>query len=751
MKRLIFLLLLFGCSDDTAEVGIKQPENVGSEKDAEPIISGPMDGMPSLPDVILPDLEVLQQDSQLPGMAAPDASPPDAFVEPCDIVTTSEPEQYCFCHPQCCTRQQWYCPPNANREVEAIRITLDICGPDRIPCDFQQDEGCPPPEIIDRTGCFVTSECPPGSDSDSIEWFDCEPEPGVRGRQKVLCSKGFLLHGPCEPCVDEKCDLIDNDCDDRIDEGLFPCEGECGEGKGICLEGEIINCNVPEPQEEICDFEDNDCDGLEDEGQRNACDLCGQIPDEDCDDIDNDCDGLVDEGLVRECETICELGIERCIAGQWVSCSARQPIDEVCDGLDNDCDGRPDEQLECLCTQDQVGVLVPCAEPPLVCGEGFKTCECLDVDCLQLQMSECKALCFYAEGFIPGQNCNPFIGRPVAIEQCNNFDEDCDVAVDEGVSRPCYSGPAETLDIGICRAGTQTCFQGQFGGADPGGVWVVDICEDEIVPQEEVCNGADDDCDGEVDYGEEIRDTDILLIVDASGSMSEEIRAVLVALSRFAQHFSAEEAIQWGLIAGPFSEDNPHTGLLGEELKIISDISPFQDFLARFIALDPEDFDGGEEMLIDAVFLSMRNLNPAGVDLNNREWQLGEFSTPPLEQFVINWRPNTDRIVIVFTDEDEQTYLRPPVGVPELVAAVRGAPNTVVHTFALPFYGWDEIARDCGGEAFDLTSNAVQMYNDLMSILDEVCLPREEEEQGAFIIFRGNYVYASYPYELICY
>mgnify|MGYP001434500613 CR=1 FL=1 len=155
MKRLIFLLLLFGCSDDTAVVGIKQPASAGSKTDAEPIILGPASGMPSPADVGLPDLEVLQQDAQLQDLSVPDASPPDAFVEPCDVVTTSEPEQYCFCHPQCCTRQQWYCPPNANREVEAIRITLDICGPDRVPCDFQQDENCPPPEIIDRTGCFV--------------------------------------------------------------------------------------------------------------------------------------------------------------------------------------------------------------------------------------------------------------------------------------------------------------------------------------------------------------------------------------------------------------------------------------------------------------------------------------------------------------------------------------------------------------------------------------------------------------------
>ena len=42
-----------------------------------------------------------------------------------------------------------------------------------------------------------------------------------------------------------------------------------------------------------------------------------------------------------------------------------------------------------------------------------------------------------------------------------------------------------------------------------------------------------------------------------------------------------------------------------------------------------------------------------------------------------------------------------------------------------------------GGERFLLTSNANDMYNDLMSIIDEACLPRQEEEQGAF--FFGEY------------
>ena len=62
------------------------------------------------------------------------------------------------------------------------------------------------------------------------------------------------------------------------------------------------------------------------------------------------------------------------------------------------------------------------------------------------------------------------------------------------------------------------------------------------------------------------------------------------------------------------------------------------------------------------------------------------------------------------------------------------------------------MAADAGGEAFGLTNNSAQMYNDLMSIIDAACLPREGEEQGAmFYRYRQQYIYASYPHEMVCY
>ncbi len=55
----------------------------------------------------------------------------------------------------------------------------------------------------------------------------------------------------------------------------------------------------------------------------------------------------------------------------------------------------------------------------------------------------------------------------------------------------CYTGPAGTVGVGICRAGTRTC--------GPSGTW--GICVGVVLPQPEIANGIDDDCDGVIDNG----------------------------------------------------------------------------------------------------------------------------------------------------------------------------------------------------------------------------------------------------------
>jgi len=83
---------------------------------------------------------------------------------------------------------------------------------------------------------------------------------------------------------------------------------------------------------------------------------------------------------------------------------------------------------------------------------------------------------------------NPNI-HPGAVEVCNALDDNCDGTIDN-FAESCYTGPAGTLNVGICKAGSRTCTNG---------VW--SSCTGDVKPTSEVCNGLDDDCDGYVDDG----------------------------------------------------------------------------------------------------------------------------------------------------------------------------------------------------------------------------------------------------------
>ena len=631
---------------------------------------------------------------------------PDMYVDPCENSTSSS-DNFCECHPICCQTQRWYCPPSG-LGVNALDVVMNICDENLVPCDRATNLNCPPSELISQGDCRSILECPPNLTNDITITVRCEIE-GVEGTQRILCSKGNIEYGECITCT---------------------------------------------PSEERCNYADDDCDGLIDENQRNACDQCGPLPEEICNGVDDDCDDSTDEELVRECVTPCERGIETCQGGNWISCTARQPVDEACDGEDNDCDNQVDEQLNCLCDVEDVGNLQPCTEPPLRCGQGFKMCDCVDSDCTELQMTDCKAFCFYFPD--PQVECDPLAGMALAREECNAFDEDCDQALDENLVQDCYTADPNTLGVGVCTPGTAYCNLGAWG-SDKDGQFRAGLCDGEITPSPEVCDGADNDCDGEIDYGEEIRDTDILFIVDWSGSMDDEIAAVKVALNQFAQQFAAEEALQWGLIVGPRSAPPPNDDI--ELLLKVSDIAPFEDFLRAFAALGSEGMDTSSEMLRDATYLSIRNISAtADFDIAQSQWRADIASLPEKDNFSITWRPEAERIIILFSDEEPQSWLDPAISDEDLITALRGALSLKFYSFVDRGWSgnrWDDIILAGNGARFSLTSDANQMYNDLVSIIDAACLPREQQAMGeqthrySFVSLDSK---AKYDYELmICF
>lgn len=100
------------------------------------------------------------------------------------------------------------------------------------------------------------------------------------------------------------------------------------------------------------------------------------------------------------------------------------------------------------------------------------------IDCLQT--SECAA----------GLSCVDGVCIPADTESCNGFDDDADERVDEG-----FSFQSDPANCGVCgQSCTGSCSRGVCDGGDLG----VDLgCAARV----EVCNGEDDNCDGNVDEG----------------------------------------------------------------------------------------------------------------------------------------------------------------------------------------------------------------------------------------------------------
>jgi hypothetical protein len=415
------------------------------------------------------------------------------------------------------------------------------------PCDEDCDDGDDQvypgaPQLCDRLNndCNdpVWPELPPDeSDDDTDSLAECEGD----------CddTRDFVLPG-----LDEICDSLDNDCDDEVDEGFdldldgwTTCGGDCDDTSEAVYPG----------AEQVCDGLNNNCyhvawpalsdtnDGDDDEDGLSEC--AGDCDDEEatvrpglieaCDFLDNDCDGPVDEDFDTDADGYTTCGGD-CDDGNG---TVRPWGPQLCgDGLNNDCnhgswpglegtnewDDDADELTECAGDCDDTRGNV---RPGLV-----EVCDLLDNNCDT----------WVDEGFDTdldswtscGGDCDDGNGDvfPGAPQLCDGVHNDCedpawpvppaDETTDSDLDGFLLCADCDDADGMVFPGAEQVCDDGlnndchhpewplltYTNDSDDDGDGLTDCegdCRDgdplAFPGSSEVCNGADDDCDGRID------------------------------------------------------------------------------------------------------------------------------------------------------------------------------------------------------------------------------------------------------------
>jgi hypothetical protein len=401
--------------------------------------------------------------------------------------------------------------PICRNEIKPIQ---EICG-DNIDndCDGQTDEDC---------GCN-----PPGKTRECYTGPQGTENQGICKKGVETCTNEHKWSGECVGEVLPKeniCSNIDNDCNGQIDSQEDICNQptECtpGERRPCSTNGNNIGVGICKAGYNLCNAEGNWGNECIDEVFAQNEETCG-------DGIDNNCNGQIDEGCEctpqeeKPCYTgnpdelgkgNCESGIMICgDDGKWSQCQGEEkPQEEVCDGVDNDCNGIVDDGVANACGT--------CGELPV------EICDGIDNDCdgiIDNVLPENGGNACGTCGDVPSEicgnglddNCDGIIDNPEICNtepQCektsdteicgNGLDDDCNGIIDDtdkcgncSGSEECFTGNPNSVIGGnsICKKGISNCIAGETWGA----------CEGEVLPQTEICNGLDDDCDGVVDNG----------------------------------------------------------------------------------------------------------------------------------------------------------------------------------------------------------------------------------------------------------
>jgi hypothetical protein len=320
---------------------------------------------------------------------------------------------------------------------------------------------------------------------------------GDAGSTTMACSapEGYVsdatdcndADGAVNPGATEVCNGIDDNCDGNTDEGVENTYYADADGDTYGDAGSTtMACSAPEGY--VSDATDcNDADGAVNPGATEVCNG-----------IDDNCDGNTDEGVENTYYADADGDTYGDAGSTTMACSAPEGYvsdatdcndadgavnpgaTEVCNGIDDNCDGNTDEGVQNTYYADADGDTY---------GDAGST----------------TMACSAPEGYVAdATDCNDADAavNPGATEVCNGIDDNCDGNIDEGLTFTTYYADADGDTYGDAASTVTTC-----DGAPEGYVSDATDCNDAdgaVNPgATEVCNGIDDNCDGNIDEGVE--------------------------------------------------------------------------------------------------------------------------------------------------------------------------------------------------------------------------------------------------------
>lgn len=270
---------------------------------------------------------------------------------------------------------------------------------------------------------------------------------------------------------------------------------------------------------------------------------------------------------------------------------------------------------------------------------------------------------------------------PEEDHACDNSDaDDCVAGTCSCGDNPYGNGPELCLSGSDCRFGR--CVKTDSDGdscemedeCSKGWGCIEGRCSQVCVPEQGklACNLIDDDCDGCIDgtMGEDglCRHEhsvlyDVGFVVDDSGSMIGRLSPLKEAVRNQASRYSGDPNVRLGLVRLPTPEADGTS-------ELVTDLTDFDRFETALSGL--EQTTEGDEPQYDAVY------------------ELGTGELP------MSWRPGSNRIIVLITDEKAQSY-RSRFGLQdvderEMCASFMHGETLIVLTLQEFFYDYNDCA-----------------------------------------------------------